>query len=179
MTSTKNKNILTTLSGSESSTNEESEYVGNVFFNKRTVVFSGTTVPIKNISKFEQYGLKYIHKITIVHLIVSIILAIGGAMYAPYGLILTVIFGFVIYLGVKERMRPKLYGMTIELNSGARHYFLNKDQTGIKALFEKLYRCIENEETFAVTFVENKVTITDSNIGVIGDNATLVNSSFS
>lgn len=178
MTNTaKSPGILNAFSGS--STEEESEYRGKVFFNKRTVVFSGTTLQLKNIAQFEQYGVKYINKISIPLLILSAILAVGGAIYAPYGLVLTLVFGFIVYLGVKERMRPKLYGMTIELNSGTRHYFLNKDKSGIEVLFEKLSVCIEKEEPFVVSFVDNRVTITNANIGVVGDNATTFNTTFS
>ena len=175
--SVKNSGFFSFLSGSSS--DEETEYQGTIYFNKRTVEFSGTTLQLKNVSKFEQYGLKYVNKVSTIYLILSIILALAGLKYAPYGLVLTLFFGLNAYVGIKERMRPKLYGLTIELNSGATHHFLSKDSNGIELLFGKLTKGIENEETFGFSFTDNRVTNIATNYGAVGDHATSSGNTFS
>lgn len=161
--------ILNFLSGKLE--DEEKKYKGSIVFNKKTIVFSGTAIQLKNVSKFEKYGIRYTNKVSTILLIVSIILALVGLYLAPYGLILTLIFGITIYIGIKERLKPKIYGLTIQLNSGINHNFLSKDKNGINNLFDILTRSLENEETFSVSFTDNSVIINDSNIGAVGDGA--------
>ncbi|MGN6435947.1 MAG: hypothetical protein ACTHMM_05410 [Agriterribacter sp.] len=161
---------------SDSPTEGNTAYKGDIYFKERTVVFSGTTILLKNVAKFELYGYKRTNKISGIALILSIVVAVTGLIYAPYGLIFTAVFGLISFVGIKERLRPRLYGLTIELNSGTRHLFLNEDLNGVKALFEKLSYRIEKEEPLAVSFADKSVTIMNSNIISAGGDAIVVDS---
>lgn len=152
---------------SNSPKDEEEEFQGKIFFNKRTISFPGTTLYLKNIAKFEKYGLKYIYKVSTLSLIFSSIMAIGGLKYAPIGLVLTLFFGLNVYVGIKERLRPKLYGLTIELNSGTTQSFLSKDTQGINALFEAVIHALENDVQIVADFGNKGVT---NNYNLLGDN---------
>ncbi|MEL7531636.1 MAG: hypothetical protein AAFN10_10025 [Bacteroidota bacterium] len=62
--------------GQEPSDDETEKYQGSLTFRKNTISFNGTTLLIRNVAKFEQYGLTYINKISNGLYIFSIVAAI-------------------------------------------------------------------------------------------------------
>ena len=174
-TATTSNGILDLFSSDKGET-----YKGSIEFKQRTISFTGTTLLLSNISKFEQYGLKYAYQITGFLLAFSIIMAIVGLALMPYGLILTVIFGFIAFLGFRERSRPKLYGLTIQLNSGTEHTFLSKDQGGISRLFTLISNAVETNSpmNFNVSFQDKRVIVQNSPGTVVGDNNTFTDNQF-
>jgi len=129
----------------------KSPYVGSLSFTSRTISFLGHILLLTNVSKFEKYGMKYIPRITIFHMVISaIIFLVSLKVPMPYGLILMVVFGGIILLGIKERLRPKLYGLTIELNSGTRHTIYSRDHEGIDKVFKTLLEAVNHPELYAM-----------------------------
>lgn len=140
---------------------KEEVYHGLLFFKKRTMSFAGTTILLKNIAKFEQYNVKNTLRVPTIALIVACILAVVGLTQAPYGLLITLVAAPVILMGILERRRPRIYGLTIELNSASRQSFLSKDEKGINELFSAISRFVENEEDVVVqaSFTTNQVKV--------------------
>lgn len=85
--------------------------------------------------------------------ILSIIASIVCLIPFPFGLIGTLIFGYIAYRGYKERRRPHLHGLTIELTSGSRHYFLSKDKNGVTKLLETITDAVESDVPINHTFI--------------------------
>lgn len=166
--------------------NENKSHQGSITFNKKSIVFLGTAIQLKNVSKFEKYGLKPKYTISQTFLIISGILTLVGMSIilsqespvdlqnSPYVRIPTIIFGFITSIGIRERFKPQRYGLTIQLNSGANHHFLTKDKVGVDKLFEVLTESLENDKTFTALFEDRRVTITNSNITGVGDHNTFL-----
>ena len=110
---------------------EDKPYQGEIIFNRKTISFYNTIVLRQNITQIEKYGVTRINRISDALLAFSAIMVLIGFASIPYTLILSLLFAFVIYLGIKERNRSKLSGLTIELSSGATHNFLSPDRKGI------------------------------------------------
>lgn len=158
--STENKNgILGLFSQNEEKT---TPYKGEFRFTPFAITFRGTSILSKNVSQFEKYGLKRIYKLTIAHLVLLGAAGIGCLfsgmtyLFIP-GLAFLAIVAYCIWL----RFQPKDYGLTIELNSGSRHYFISKDEKGIDQLFELITTAIEMDrpQEITATFSDNRVTI--------------------
>lgn len=144
---------MNSQSKNSSHEDEAEKYVGSLTFRKNTISFDGTTLLLKNVAKFEQYGIKYINSISKGLYIFSIIAAFVCLIPFPFGLIGTFIFGVIAYKGYKERNRPKLHGLTIELTSGSKHYFLSKDKKGVDNLFSTITSAIESDAPINHTFI--------------------------
>ncbi len=159
---------------------KEKPYEGILSFTNKTISSSDTTILLNNVTKFEKYGLKNINRITLLQLAIAGAVFLGSFFFMPWGIFTLVIAGLVLYAGIKERMRPDLYGLTIELTSGSQHHFLSKDLEGIKKLFAKIAEIVEREAPMHSTFEfhNNKVihkgdtyNIADSKIGAVGHQA--------
>jgi hypothetical protein len=138
---------------------ESTPYQGEIVFKKKTISFYNTVLLRQNITQIEKYGVKRIHRVSDPLLIFSAIMFLVGFSSMPYTLILSLLFGFVIYLGIKERNRPKLSGLTIELSSGATHTFLSPDRKGIDDHFSTLSKSLEDGDIFAIDFRGSKFTV--------------------
>ncbi len=157
-------------------------YEGELAFNRRTIVFEDsftgikTSVQLRNVSKFELYGLKFINQISVLKLVIAgIVTGIGLYFYKevlawPF----IIICGGIVFMGIRERLRPKIYGLTIQLNSGSNHHFFSKDFVGVKNLFSAVQIALENDVPISIkaTFHDNRVTFVSAhNVGAVGDMA--------
>lgn len=162
---------LDTISSQEP---ENKPYQGEIVFHKKTISFRDTVILRQNITKVEKYGVKSVYRISDTMLVFSGIMVLVGFTSIPYTLILSLIFGFVLFTGIKERNRPKLSGITIELSSGTQHYFLSADKKGIDNQFNALAEALENGEPFTLDFSGSTVTMTNitGDRNIIGNNNT-------
>jgi hypothetical protein len=149
----------------EEQNEKDKPFMGAITFTDKTISWVDTTILLGNVSQFKKYGVTRIYRITTIQLIIAGVAALASFAFMPYGLILLVPAAFVLYVGIKERLRSKLYGLTIELNSGSEHYFLNTDLKSINNLFEFITEVIKQGQPFSATF-------TFVNNGIIGDGAT-------
>jgi hypothetical protein len=157
-------------------------YKGTLTINRRTISFYGTTVLLNNVAKFEKYGLKHVYVMSIRAIVFWCILTLIALSYInnwPYGLIGTIICGFMAFRGIQDRFQKRKYGVTIELNSGTRHHFISTDMQGIDIFFHDISRAIENNEPVSVSYnfnsneiIRNKINIENQEgTMVVGDNA--------
>lgn len=161
-----------TLNALSSQEPENKPYQGEIVFHKKTISFRDTVILRQNITKVEKYGVKRIYKVSDTLLVFSVIMVLVGFISIPYTLILSFIFGFVVFTGIKERNSPKLSGITIELSSGTQHYFLSADKKGIDNQFNTLSEALENGEPFTLDFSGSTVTMTNitGDRNIIGNN---------
>ncbi len=139
--------------GTDENEDQLEKFEGSLKFRNNTITYNGTTLLIKHVTKFEEYGVKYVNSISTGWYIFSFIAAIVCLIPFPFGLIGTFIFGLIAYAAYKERRRPKLHGLTIELTSGSRHYFLSKDKKGVLVLLETIAYALENDQPINHTFI--------------------------
>lgn len=151
--------------GSEEQNEKDKPFMGDITFTEKTISWADTTILLSNVSQFKKYGVTRIYRINTIQLIVAAVAALASFFFLPYGLILLLPAAVILYIGIKERLRPKLYGLTIELNSGSEHYFLNTDLQSINDLFAFITEVIKKGIPFSATF-------TFINNGIIGDGAT-------
>jgi hypothetical protein len=151
---------------------EDKPYQGEIIFNKKTISFYNTIILRQNITQIEKYGVTRVNRISDALLVFSIIMFFVGFAGIPYSLMLSLVFGFVMYLGIKERNRPKLSGLTIQLSSGSAHNFLSPDRKGIDDYFIKLSQALEDGDAFSLDFRGSKFTVTNiaGDRNIIGDN---------
>lgn len=140
---------------------DKEPFKGVVTFTDRTISFNGTTILSKNVAKYEQYGVKRVNKISIKQMIVFSFVAIASYFLETYGKVFSVVLLGVVAYGIYERVRKLEYGLTIELNSGTRHYFIHKDRAGIESLFKLITEAIESETPLRLNakFENSKVII--------------------
>jgi len=116
----------------------ETESTGQLILTNKSISFRGTTILLPNIAKFEQYGITRTNTVSILHMIIATIVICIFIQYMFWGLLFVIPGALVIYWGIKERQRPDLYGITLELNSGYKYNFISKDANGIRSLYTKI-----------------------------------------
>ena len=148
--------------------NADKPFKGTIQFNERMISYEGNTLLISNVSQFQKYGYKknYAKPVTVI-LIGAIAFLV--AMNADLGVLGTLASLAIVGYGVYLLMKPKLFGLTIELNSGSCHYFLSADVNGIQKLFSDITKCIKDSKHFygEAVFQDNRVT----NVVTFGDDA--------
>ncbi len=173
MSNSKQNGLLGGLMGG-GKTEKKEPYYGKFLLTPFCITFDGISILTSNVSKFEKYGIKRDSKITIVHWFILAFLAFAAfSVKHMIGNIAGVFCILAIVYGIWERyFKPKQHGLTIELNSGTRHYFINTDVNGINALFDLITKAIEMEgpKQILAKFEMGKVTIVN-----VGNNDGTVN----
>jgi hypothetical protein len=159
------KNPLSSLYNEQ----KQKPYQGTITFTDKIINYDDNTLLIGNVSQFSKYGFKKKYMAAIVLLTIGTLALIAAINNASFLIALPALL--LIALGIWDIKKPKLYGLTIELNSGSRHYFFSKDLKGIERLFLDITEAIYRHSPFMMVtkFEDNRITITDSNIGNIGD----------
>src|SRR3954468_159566 len=100
--------------------NEETSkaYEGLITFTDKTINYERGTLLIDNVSQFQKYGYKKKYGFPIFILVIGLIALFVSfkALDSTVGILISLgIIGYAVWLIRK----PKLYGLTIELNSGS------------------------------------------------------------
>lgn len=143
---------------------KEEPYIGTMIFGQRTISFANTSILRDNITRIEKYNLAGSYRVSLPLLIFSIIAALIGIGLSPLGLLITMVFAIIIVIGIMERLKPKLTGLTIELNSGYTHTFLSSDKKGINRLFESIQNALENSSSLTAKWETNNIHIMNTNV---------------
>ena len=163
---------------------ETDPYRGAIEFRNHTIVFAYGTMTIlrHNVTRVEKYGVKRVYKIPMPLLLISgvfAVIALFGASSYPLSLLITILFGAIVVIGIMERRRPKLSGLTIELNSGYTYSFLNENENAIAQLYTAISDALEQGFTLKAKFEQNNIVIDkliDKSINShIGGNAEHIN----
>jgi len=160
---------------------DQSAFTGGLTLTNKAISFSETTIQLSNIAKFTKYDVVRRPSIRVRHMVIAAIVICIFLSYMYWGLVLVIPAAYVIYLGVKERQRPKLYALSLELNSGMKYFFASEDKEGIQLLYTRINDAIHAEAkvNYIVNFLSDKIefnsgdtyNIDRSQAGAIGRNA--------
>jgi hypothetical protein len=144
-------------------TTAQNEYYGILQIEKGVLKFTGASVLINSITQISNYPVRPINRISILQMIISAILGLlflsasgidtgfgrsGFGFLKVPGLLLLAVPVYGIY----ERTRPEKYGITLELSSGFRHYFISKSQAFINSVYEEFVDAVQNKRDFMKVF---------------------------
>nr|WP_295866376.1 DUF6232 family protein [uncultured Chitinophaga sp.] len=157
-----------------------SPYQGSLIFTNTTLSFKGTTIQLKNVSRFITYNVKRSHRISPLLLIIAIVIFFLSFSSKGMGFI-AIITGAIAAFGIYEYFRPKLYALELELNSSSRYTFSSTDERGIYEVHRRLTAAMMSEAPVntTVTFNSDKIVfgdhvardkyeVNDSTIGQMG-----------
>lgn len=159
------------------------EFRGDLTLTNRTISFIGETVLLSNIAKFRQCQILRAYRFSIVHMVIAaiIIFIFYNRMY--WGLLFVLPAAWVLYTGVSERLKPNLYALSLELNSGKTYDFSSTDEEGIRRLYSKLKELMNDNSDRQINynyhFEGGKVVlnsgdtynVNNSQVGAVGRNA--------
>lgn len=137
-----------------------SPYRGSLVFTNTTLSFNGTTIQLRNVTRFTADPVKRTHRIHTVVLVIAIV--IFFLSLARMGLV-TIIAGAIAGYGIYEYFRPRLYALIIELNSSSRYIFSSIDKEGIWAVHRRLNAAMASDTPVntTVTFNSDKIVFGD------------------
>jgi hypothetical protein len=153
-------------------TSSTNPYVGIFSFKKGVLTFWGVSIPLQNVTQISNYPVEYQPVFSLVVFILHILLTLTffPSLFLnsniPLSALPKVAFLFFLALsifGVWERSRPLKYGITIELSSGFRHYFIHQDRAFINRTYGEFVTAVQENKDYQVVF-EN------TSIMNIGDN---------
>ncbi|HEY4109973.1 DUF6232 family protein [Puia sp.] len=158
------------------------EYTGKLTLTNKAMSFHGTTILLANISKFDQYGIVRTNKISMGLMIIAGILGFFAVQHLlTWGPVVVIPAALILYLGIRERRRPNLFGLTLHLNSGERHNIISEDKEGIGRLYHLIGEAIHKDHPVSATlnfnpgridfYTGDTYNVSQSQVGAIGAQA--------
>jgi hypothetical protein len=174
---TANSNIPN-LSNTQATTADQA-YRGIFKLEKRILSFSGCSVPLDNITQVSNYPVRPVNKISLLVLIFSIFISLASLSAAitagryeeslkEISLVVFFLFAVIAAIGIGERLRAYNYGITVELSSGFRHYFIHKSKDFIDQTYRGFIAAIQENRDFQAVF-NNANVISVGNGSVVGN----------
>ena len=164
------------------------EYTGRLNLTNKAMSFYGTTILLANISKFEQYGIIRPNRISTGLMIIAGFIALIFLRYWYWGLVFVIPAVLILYVGIRERRRPKLFGLTLNLNSGERYNLFSEDKEGIGRLYHLIGEAIHTDHPInaIMNFNPGKIefnlgdtiNVNHSQVGAIGTQAVASGTTF-
>jgi hypothetical protein len=175
-------NNMAALSNTQATTADQA-YGGIFRLEKRILSFSGCAVPLDNITQVSNYPIKPSYQIGLLRFILSIIfcvfwfaVTVALERFPEELQILAGFFsgvsGIIAIWGLIERLRPENFGITIELSSGFRHYFIHRSSDFINRTYREFIAAIQENRDFQAVFNNaNIISVgAGSNVGDITGN---------
>ncbi|WP_217603727.1 DUF6232 family protein [Chitinophaga sp. GbtcB8] len=157
-----------------------SPYQGSLIFTNHTLAFNGTTIQLRNVTRFGTREIKRTHKISPILLIASAVIFFLSLSWKGLGFI-SFIAAAVAGYGIYEFFRPKLYALIIELNSSYHHIFSSVDRGGIEEVHRRITSAMTSDKPVNTTVnfssdkiifgdhvARDKYEVNDSNIDKMG-----------
>ncbi|PWV50384.1 DUF6232 family protein [Chitinophaga sp. S165] len=139
-----------------------SPYHGTLVFTNNTLSFNGTTIQLRNITRFTTYEVQRPHLIPPVFLIISTLVFLISFSWKG-AFIITIFVGAIAGYGFYEYFRRKLYAILIELNSSSHYAFSSVDKDGISKVCERLNDAMTSDKPIntTITFHSDKIIFGD------------------
>ncbi len=137
----------------------EPEFIGQLILTNKTLSLRGTCVLLSNIIKFDQYGVPRACIVNNWHMLIAgIVICVFGPQFF-WGLIFVIPAAGVIYAGIRERQKPELYGISLELTSGREYKLISRDIQGINLLVTRIKEAMRDERSlkYVVNFDRGKI----------------------
>lgn len=137
-------------------------YHGTLVFTNNTLSFKGTTIQLKNVTRFITYEVEPFHVIPTVLLIICSLIFLLSFSWKGM-LFITIITGLIAAYGIKEYFQPKFYAIKIELTSSSQYTFSSVDKEGILEVRRRLDAAMTSDKPIntTVTFNSDKIIFGD------------------
>jgi hypothetical protein len=139
-------------------------YEGIIKLEHRVVIFDGNTVPLVNVAQVMNRNIPYPIKISMLLLVLFTVLAMTAIVLCISEkellfLIATAVFATAVIYGLWERKQQPSYGLIIELVSGARYFFVSKEEAFIQGTYDAFCIAIQNGLDFVANFQNLNYTV--------------------
>lgn len=135
-------------------------YVGGFHFGKNTISWGGQTVLRQNISSVYMYNILRTFRISYLGMAMMALGILLSFLLGRLGLIIAIPCALVLIYGILERIKPRLYGVTMELNSGSLKNVYSNDQQGIRHLYHNISEALESDiKVFEARFENGAIKI--------------------
>ncbi|MGE7776636.1 DUF6232 family protein [Chitinophaga sp. NPDC101104] len=124
----------------------QESYVGGFQFGKNTITWGGQTVLRQNISSVYIYNIQRSFKVSNAGMLLMGLGVLASLFLGKLWPIIAIPCGLVLLYGLLERWKPRLFGVTIEMNSGSHKNIYSSDQQGIKRLYDAITVALESDE---------------------------------
>ncbi|RFM34673.1 DUF6232 family protein [Chitinophaga silvisoli] len=143
------------------SNNPNSPYLGSLIFTNQTLTFYGTTIQLRNVSRFSTHEVIRRKRVTIPAMIIAGIIFLVTFTYKIT--LLYLVAGAIVGYGIYEYFIPKLYALFIEMNSGSQHVLSSKDKAGIFEVHRRISQAMTSDTPVntTVTFQSDKIVFGD------------------
>jgi hypothetical protein len=137
-------------------------YLGSLIFTNQTLSFDGTTIQLRNVTRFSTHEVKRTHKISPALLGSSILIFFLSLSWKGLGFI-SFISAAIAGYGIYEYFQPKLFALVIELNSSYHHIFSSVDRTGIQEVYKRINSAMTSDKPVNTTviFKNDQITFGD------------------
>lgn len=155
-------------------------YQGTLIFTNHTLAFNGTTIQLRNVTRFATREIKRAHRISPILMGASVIVFFLSLSWKGLGFISFIAAAIAGY-GIYEYFRPKLYALIIELNSSYHHIFSSIDKGGIEEIHKRITLAMTSDKPVNTTVnfnsdkivfgdhvARDKYEVNDSNIDKMG-----------
>lgn len=141
---------------------EAKPYQGSLIFTNQTLSFNGTTIQLRNVTRFSTHEVKRTHKISLTLLLLAMVFFFLSLSWKGAGLI-SFISALIAGYGIYEYFRPKLYALIIELNSSYHHIFSSVDRDGIQEVYRRISLAMTSDKPVntTVNFKSDKIIFGD------------------
>ncbi len=134
-------------------TSGSEEYTGFLKLDDGIVSFDGYAVQLKNVSYLSNYPVKPFYRIGFREFAVAGLLLLA-AVFFPLAIVVSLI---IIGYGIWERTKPVKYALSMHLNSGYTHYFIDKDRRYIDKLYDYFVEAIAKNKNFHTSFINKQI----------------------
>lgn len=163
-------------------------YHGSLIFTNQTLAFNGTTIQLRNVTRFATREIIRKHLISPIALVISAVIFFLSLSWKGLGFI-SVIAASIAAYGIYEFFRPRLYALVIELNSSYHYMLSSVDKKGIQEVYGRITSAMTSEKPIhtTVNFQSDKIIFGDhvagdkyefndsniNNVGPINNNSEL------
>lgn len=132
-------------------------YQGRLIITNQTLTFHGTTIQLRNVSKFSTHEMERLHLVKIpIMILAAFIFLVTFAFGLKW---IAIAAAAIVGYGIYEYFIPKVYGLIIEMNSGSRHILRSKDKNGILEVRRKISEVMISDTpvTTTINFHSDKI----------------------
>lgn len=149
-----NQNLGNQQSGQVSGpTSGDTYYTSFLKLDKGLVTFEGYAVQLKNISHLSNYPVTPRYNVGVKEMLLAVMSLVAAFFFPPIIILGLLIIGYAIW----ERSKPKRFALTIQMNSGHNHYFVDTNRNFIDKLYKYFVSAIANNQSFQTNFIDKQI----------------------
>lgn len=134
-------------------TSGDTYYTSFLKLDKGLVTFEGYAVQLKNISHLSNYPVTPRYNVGVKEMLIAVMSLVAAFFFPPICILGLIIIGYAIW----ERSKPKRFALTIQMNSGHNHYFVDTNRNFIDKLYRYFVSAIANNQSFQTNFIDKQI----------------------